>query len=80
MALLHEQNFAAFPFKQLIISFIHNFNSTTKHEILQISNHNLLYNLDPPNQSKLFGVVGLGTKLVNDTEYNWLRISRYVFG
>ena len=30
------------------------FYSTTKHEILQISNHNLLCSLDPPNQSRLF--------------------------
>ena len=27
---------------------------TTKHEILQISNHNLLCSLDPPNQGRLF--------------------------
>ena len=33
--------------------------STTKHEILQISNHNLLCSLDPPNQGCLFWVVGL---------------------
>jgi len=52
--------------------FIHisYFYSTTKHEILQISKHNLLCSLDPPNQSRLFRVVG--PKLVNDTEYNWL--------
>ena len=34
--------------------FIHIFNSTTKHEIIQIKNHNLLCSLDPPNQSRLF--------------------------
>ena len=33
------------------ISYIY---STTKHEILQISNHNLLCSLDPPNQGWLF--------------------------
>ena len=26
----------------------------TKHEVLQISNHNLLYSLDPSNQGRLF--------------------------
>ena len=52
--------------------------STTKHDIWQISNHNLLYSLDPPNQGWLFWVVG--PKLFNDTEYNWLHISSYVFG
>ena len=52
--------------------------STTKHEILQISNQNLLCSLDPSNQGRLFRVVG--PKLINDTEYNWLHISRYVFG
>ena len=30
------------------------FYSTTKHEIIQIKNHNLLCSLDPPNQSRLF--------------------------
>ena len=30
------------------------FYSTTKHEIIQIKNHNLLCSLDPPNQSWLF--------------------------
>ena len=45
------------------------FYSTTKHEILQISKHNLLCSLDPPNQSRLFRVVG--PKLVNNTKYNW---------
>ena len=40
--------------------------STTKHKILQISNHNLLCSLDPPNQGWLFWVVG--PKLINDTE------------
>ena len=38
--------------KKLIHLFI--FYSTTKHEILQISNHNLLCSLDPPNQGWLF--------------------------
>ena len=52
------------------------FYSTTKHEILQISNYNLLCSLDPPNKGWLFWVVG--PKLINDTEYNWLHISRYV--
>ena len=54
------------------------FYSTTKYEMLQIGNHNLLCSLDPPNQGWLFWVVG--PKLINDTEYNWLHISRYVFG
>ena len=63
--------------KNINISFIHLiFYSTTKHEILQISNHNLLCSLDPPNQDWLFLVVG--PKLINVTEYNWLHISRYV--
>ena len=30
------------------------FYSTTKQEIIQIINHNLLFSLDPPNQSWLF--------------------------
>ena len=30
------------------------FYSTTKHEIIQIKNHNFLCSLDPPNQSRLF--------------------------
>ena len=51
-------------------NFISYFYSTTNHDILKISNHNLLCSLDPPNQSKLFWVVG--PMLVNDTEYNWL--------
>ena len=59
----------------IIISYMY---STTKHEILQISNHNLLCSLDPPNQGWLFWVVG--PKIINDTEYNWLHITRYVFG
>jgi len=36
----------------IFIFFI--FYSTTKHEIIQIKNHNLLCSLDPPNQSRLF--------------------------
>ena len=36
------------------ISFHSYFYSTTKHKILQISNHNLLCSLDPPNQGWLF--------------------------
>ena len=59
----------------LIHSYIY---STTKHEILQISNHYLLCSLDPPNQGWLFWVVG--PKLIKDTDYNWLHISRHVFG
>jgi len=51
------------------------FSSTTKHEILHISNHNLICSLDPPNQGWLFWVVG--PKLINNTEYNWLHISRH---
>ena len=31
------------------------FYSTTNHEILQISNHNLLCSLDPPNQGWFYG-------------------------
>ena len=34
------------------------FYSTTKHEIIQIKNHNLLCSLNPPNQSWLFWLVG----------------------
>ena len=37
-----------------IIFHISYFYSTTKHEIIQITNHNLLCSLDPPNQSWLF--------------------------
>ena len=55
----------------LIHSYIY---STTKHKILKISHHNLLCSLDPPNQGWLFRVVG--PKLINDTEYNWLHISK----
>ena len=60
-------------------TFIHSyFYSTTKHEILQLSNYNLPCSLDPTNQGRLFWVVG--PKLVNDNEYNWLHKSNYVFG
>jgi hypothetical protein len=39
--------------------YIHSyFYSTTKHEIIQIKNHNLLSSLDPPNQGRLFLLVG----------------------
>ena len=71
---LHVQPITAyFP----VFIFISYFYSTTKHEILQISNHNLLCSLDPPNQGRLLWVVG--PKLINDTEYNWLHISSYVW-
>ena len=45
-----------YGFHSHIHSYIY---STTKHEILQISNHNLLCSLDPPNQGWLFWVIGL---------------------
>ena len=38
----------------LSIFFISYFYSTTKHEIIQTKNYNLLCSLDPPNQSWLF--------------------------
>ena len=56
----------------------HIFDLTTKHEILQLSNRNLLCSLDPPNQGRLFLVVG--PKLVNDNEYNWLHTSNFFLG
>ena len=34
--------------------FYYYFYSATKHEIIQIKNHNLLCSLDPPNQSRMF--------------------------
>ena len=38
-----------------LVIYIHSyFYSTTKHEIIQIKNHNLLSSLEPPNQSWLF--------------------------
>ena len=43
------------------IQFFHIFSyfySTTKHEIIQIKNHNLLCSLNPPNQTWLFWLVG----------------------
>ena len=49
---------------------IYCFYSTTKHAILQISNHYLLCSLDPLNLGRLFRVIG--PKLINDTEYNLL--------
>ena len=54
------------------------FYSTRKHEIIQISDHNLPCSFDPPNQGLLFWLVG--PKLINDTEYNWLHIGKELIG
>ena len=43
-----------FLLQSFLVTHISYFYSTTKNEIIQIKNHNLLCSLDPPNQSRLF--------------------------
>ena len=61
-----------------IHSFIHSyFCSPTKHEILQISNHNLICSLDPPNQNWLFWVVGPNLK--NNLMHKKIKLQIIIF-
>ena len=65
-ALIHKflKNFTYIGLQWIIIKYtysihiFHIFYLTTKHEILQITNHSLLCSLDPPNQGRLVWVVG----------------------